>query len=74
MSTIIIDILNPKARKLLKNLEELKLISIRENKELTFSELVTKLRSKTGPRPSFEEITNEVEEVRAKRYAKKKGL
>jgi hypothetical protein len=37
-------------------------------------ELVDKLRNKTDPKPSFEEITKEVEEVRAKRYAKKKGL
>jgi vacuolar-type H+-ATPase subunit I/STV1 len=74
MNTIRIDILNPKAKKLLKNLEELNLISIKKDEELSFSELVDKLRNKAEPKPSFEEITKEVEEVRAKRYAKKKGL
>lgn len=74
MNTIRIDILNPKAKKLLKNLEELNLISIKKDEELTFSKLVDKLRNKKGPKPTFEEITKEVEEVRAKRYAQKKGL
>ena len=41
---------------------------------MTFSELVDKLRNNTEPKPSFEEISKEVEEVRAKRYAQKKGL
>jgi hypothetical protein len=73
MTSIQIEILNPKAKKLLKNLEELNLISIKDNDDITFSELVDKLRNKAKPKPSFEEITKEVEEVRAKRYARKKG-
>ena len=73
MNTIRIDILNPKAKKLLKNLEELNLISIKKDEEVSFSELVDKLRNKKGPKSTFEEITKEVEEVRAKRYAQKKG-
>ena len=74
MNTIRIDILNPKAKKLLKNLEELNLISIKKDEEVPFSVLVEKLRNKKGPKPTLEEITKEVEEVRAKRYAQKKGL
>lgn len=74
MESIRIDILNPKARKLLKNLEELNLISIKKDKELTFSEVVDKIRNKKGSKPTLEEITKEVEEVRAERYAKRRGL
>ena len=36
MNTIRIDILNPKAKKLLRNLEELNLISIKEDEENDF--------------------------------------
>jgi hypothetical protein len=74
MDSIRIDILNPKAKKLLKNLEELKLISIKKDPYISFSEVVHKIRNKKGPKPTLEEITKEVEEVRAERYAKRKGL
>ena len=71
--TIQVDILNPKATKLLKGLEELNLISIREQKEDGFLKVVKKLRAKASPNPpSLEEITKAVESVRSKRYAKQK--
>lgn len=72
MTTVTIDILNPKAKKLLKNLADLELISIRESSEKGFSKVLKKLRSKAASSPSFEEITKEVELVRSKRYDSKK--
>ena len=43
METMQIDILNPKAGKLLKNLEDLKLISIRKLSDDGFLKLVRKI-------------------------------
>jgi len=71
--TFQVDILNPKATKLLQDLADLKLISIRGNEEDGFLKIVNKLRAKAANNPpSLEEITKEVESVRAKRYAKQK--
>jgi hypothetical protein len=70
MDTIEIDILDPKARKLLKNLAELNLISIRKPSNNKFLGTVYKIRAKAKNNPpSLDEITKEVEIVRAKRYA-----
>ena len=68
MDTLRIDILNPKAKKLLEDLEDLNLISIKKDNKEQFEELVAKLRSKTNSAPSVDEITKELEEVRARRY------
>jgi hypothetical protein len=74
MSTIEIDILNPKAGKLLQNLADLKLISIRSAGDDSFLKAVQQFRSKAKKNtPSLTEITKEVEAVRAKRYARSKG-
>jgi len=71
METIQIDILNPKAKKLLRNLADLNLIKINKPKTRSdFSALVQKLRSKSDDDISFEEITKEVEQVRKSRYEK----
>jgi hypothetical protein len=68
-----VDILNPKAIKLLQDLADLNLISMKQTSEDSFLEVVSKLREKALPNPpSFEAITKEVELVRAKRYAQKK--
>ena len=70
-----IDILNPKATKLLKNLADLNLISIKESPENGFIKVVARLRKKASMEPlSLDEITKELEKVRAKRYAGKKSL
>ena len=72
--TIQVDILNPKATKLLQNLADLNLISIREEKKDGFLKIVKKIRLKAASNPpSIEEITKVVESVRAKRYAKQKA-
>lgn len=70
MGAIRIELLDPKAMKLLKDLAELKLISINKTDPSSFSNLLKTLRSKAKTAPSLEEITKEVEAVRAKRYGK----
>lgn len=71
MESIRIDIINPKAKKLLKYLAELNLIKISKEKYKTeFSTLLIKLRAKFNDEISLEEITKEVEQVRKKRYEK----
>lgn len=73
MKTYQIDILNPKAIKLLQDLADLDLISFSKTDD-SLQNVVRRLRKKasTNP-PSLDEITKEVEMVRAKRYASKKG-
>ena len=71
--TFQVDILNPKATKLLQDLADLKLISIRQKSEDNFLAVISRLRKKASVKPpSLSEITKEVELVRAKRYAQKK--
>ena len=70
MYTIKIDILNPKTKKLLKSLVDLKLIAIRDTSKNGFADLLNKLRTQTESNPILEEITKEVELVRSKRYGK----
>jgi hypothetical protein len=70
MTTMRVDILNPKAAKLLKDLADLNLIAIQDTSKNGFSVILKKLRSKAKKAPSLAEITKEVELVRAKRYAK----
>lgn len=70
MDTMRIDILNPKATKLLKDLAALNLIAIQDTSKNGFADILQKLRSKSKSSPTIDEITNEVEVVRARRYAK----
>lgn len=72
MTTVQIDILNPKATQLLRDLEDLKLISIRAASEDGFLDVVNRIRTKAKNNPpTLDKITKEVEIVRSKRYAKK---
>lgn len=71
MNTMRIDILNPKAAKLLKDLADLKLIAIQDTSKNGFKAVLKKLRSQAKSVPTLDEITKEVELVRAKRSAKK---
>jgi len=68
-----VDILNPKADKLLQDLADLKLISLSKPSNDPFLTVVKRLRKKAAAitPPTLEEITREVEKVRAKRYASK---
>ncbi|MBK9982555.1 MAG: hypothetical protein IPP15_09030 [Saprospiraceae bacterium] len=69
MSTITVDIINPKAKKLLQELEVLNLISIRNCGDDGFLEIVKRMRAKAKKNtPTLAEITKEVEKVRSKRY------
>jgi hypothetical protein len=69
MSTLKVEILNPKAAKLLKNLADLKLIAIDEIPENGFSKVLTRFRA-GKKKISLEEITTEVESVRAQRHGR----
>jgi len=71
METIKIEILNPKAKNILKNLADLNLISIKDKvSSKRFSELLGRLREKNNSALSPEEISLEVNKVRTKRYKK----
>lgn len=74
MDTLQVDILNPKASKLLKDLASLGLIAIKPISNDGFQKVVDKFRSAAADDvPSLVEITEEVESVRSQRYAKKKA-
>lgn len=70
MNTVQIDILNPKAARLLKDLADLNLIAIHKSPKNNFAAVLKKLRANAVKLPTLEEITKEVEQVRTKRYAK----
>ncbi len=64
-----VNILNPKAPKLLHDLADLNLISIKQTSEDNFLKVINKLRSKAVDNPpSLDDITIEVETIRAKCY------
>ncbi|MXV51543.1 hypothetical protein GS399_11225 [Pedobacter sp. HMF7647] len=72
--TLQIEILNPKAKKLLQDLADLNLIAIKNPQEESFFDIVGRLRSKAKKLSiSDDEIIKEVELVREKRYAKSKA-
>ena len=74
MKTFEIDILNPKAARILKDLADLNLISLKETNKNDFIKFVSKLRNKAeliGNIPTPEEIQKEVDIVRAERNARK---
>ena len=71
MESIRIEILNPKAKSLLKGLADLNLIKIKKDKiNIEFNELLARLRKKSDDTFSLDDISNEVESVRAKRHEK----
>ncbi|PRY37541.1 hypothetical protein CLV58_11010 [Spirosoma oryzae] len=71
MTTLQIDILNPKATQLLEDLAALDLIAIRQAGSDNFQHIVNKLRAHSDEAPSLEEITAEVESVRTEWHARK---
>ena len=75
MITYQVDILDPKADRLLKDLADMNLIAIKQTDNDGFMQVIERLRSKAeqlGP-PTMDEITQEVETVRAERYARRKA-
>jgi hypothetical protein len=70
MDTLSIEILNPKAKKLLQDLADMNLIAIKGDADNGFTDTLARLRSKAGDTITLDEITAEVELVRSKRYAK----
>jgi trehalose-6-phosphate synthase len=69
METFKIEIINPKAKSILKGLANLNLIRMQKNNPINeFSELLQKLRRNSETSISFDEITKEVEAVRSERY------
>lgn len=69
MKTLKVNILNPKARKLLNDLADLKLISIQDVCKTGFSSVLKKLLTKNKSAASLAVNTQEVEMVRTRRYA-----
>lgn len=72
MATMNIEILNPKAEKLLEDLEDLDLIKIRKAGE-DLVRLAEEIRSEVDDPPTMDEIVAEVKKVRAERYAAKQA-
>jgi hypothetical protein len=71
METLRIDIVNPKARRIINDLADLNLIKIRDKDPLkSFEDLLNKLRAKSKD-ISLQQITKEVELVWSKRHGKK---
>ncbi len=71
MESIRIEILNSKAMEMINEMVGLKLIKVSEEPTSKIKSYLNKMRRKAASAPSLEEITEIVEEVRAKRYAKK---
>lgn len=74
MEALKVEILNPKARKILQELANLNLINISKSidSKSEFSKIITKIRSKNSVAPSLSDITKEVESSRSERYARKR--
>jgi hypothetical protein len=72
MDALKIEILNPKALQLIKSMQDLKLIKVSEEPVPRLKKYLGKMRQKAATAPDLDEITSVVEEVRSKRYAKKK--
>jgi hypothetical protein len=75
MASLQVNILNPKAGRILKKLADLNLIAITDmKKDDGFVQVIKKIRTKGKKHPvSLEEITREVEAIRSKRITKSKG-
>ncbi len=71
MEALRIEIINPKALQLIKGMQELNLIKVSDEPESMLKAYLKKMRRHSSEAPSLNEITKVVEEVRAKRYAKK---
>jgi pentose-5-phosphate-3-epimerase len=67
-----ISILNPKAKKLLEDLADLKLITFQKETDISLKKLVSQSKKRGFKKfLAIEEIQTEVDKVRSERYAKK---
>ncbi len=75
MVTYQVDILDPKADRLLKDLADMNLIAIKKTDQDGLMQVIDRLRSKAEQigLPTMEEITKEVETVRSERYERRKA-
>ncbi|SMD34871.1 hypothetical protein SAMN04488029_2223 [Reichenbachiella faecimaris] len=71
METLRIDILNPKARKLLDSLQEMNLIKISQDETSDLKQFLKSTRKYGDEVPSESEILTMVKEVRAEGYGEK---
>ena len=71
MEALKIEILNPKALKLIKGMQDLNLIKVSDAPATKLKAFLKKMRRNSSTAPSLEEITKIVEKVRSARYAKK---
>ena len=71
MDALKIEILNPKALQLIKGMQDLKLIKVSDDPVFKLKAYLNKMRRNSATAPSLDEIIKIVEDVRAKRYAKK---
>lgn len=70
MDSLKIKILNPKALELIRSMQDLKLIEIKNDPSLKARNYLEKMRDNDSA-PDLDEITKMVEDVRAERYSKK---
>ena len=71
MESLRIEIINPKAKKLIKNLADMDLIKIKkENSSSDFKKLLSRIRKNSENAPSLEDISKEVELIRKARHEK----
>jgi pantothenate kinase-related protein Tda10 len=71
MEALKIEILNPKALQLIKGMQDLKLIKVSDDPAPSLKVYLKNMRRNAQAAPDLDEITKIVEDVRAKRYAKK---
>ncbi len=71
MAILHVKLLNPKAIGLLRTLHQMELISIKGKEHTAFISVAKKLRKKKA-NITTDEIAHEVQEVRTKRYSKRK--
>ncbi|WP_291105206.1 MULTISPECIES: hypothetical protein [unclassified Flavobacterium] len=71
MEALKIEILNPKALQLIKEMQDLNLIKITEVPVSKLQSYLKKRRKNASSAPNLDEIANIVAEVRAERYGKK---
>ncbi|MBP6001977.1 MAG: hypothetical protein KA746_00950 [Pyrinomonadaceae bacterium] len=72
MDTYQIEIIEPGAKKLLDDMANMNLITVRPlGQKNAFKKLLDKMRSSNATSPTLDEITAEVESVRQSRYERK---